>query len=173
MVAVVVLPLPVSTPVFWPMMVTWGPPESVHATVPVTEPRMMTRRLPVGMDEGKVGVLVTTTVSASEAHRLSWCFMHPPWPIPVHSPSAVQGRQLLLPVSQMGVLPAQWLLLVHVTQVPAAVPAVAHALVAESLAAHSSFDLHAPQRLLEQMGFATEQLVLVRHSTHLLVPVSQ
>jgi len=93
--------------------------------------------------------------------------------MPAHWLSPVQGRQVLVDVSQMGVLPPQWLLLVHATQVPVAVPEVAHALVAESRAAHSSFDLQAPHKLLEQMGFATEQLVLARHSTHLLVPVSQ
>ena len=54
------------------MMVTWGLPESVQATVPVTEPRMMTTRLPVGMDDGILAALVTTTVSPSEAHRPSW-----------------------------------------------------------------------------------------------------
>jgi len=76
-------------------------------------------------------------------------------------------------VSQIGVLPPQWLLLVHWTQAPADVPVLAHAFFEESLAPHSSSDLHAPHRLLEQIGFVPEQLVLVRHSTHLLVLVSQ
>ena len=89
--------------------------------------------------------------------------------MPVHWLSAVQGRQVLLAVSQMGVLPPQWLLLVHWTQAPD----VAHAFCEESRAPHSSSDLHAPQRLREQIGFVPEQLVLMRHSTHLLVPVSQ
>jgi hypothetical protein len=54
-------------------MVIWAP-ESVHVSVPVTEPRMTTSRIPDGTDV--LGRLlleeVTMIVSALEAQRPSW-----------------------------------------------------------------------------------------------------
>ncbi len=165
MVAVVPSPLPVSTPLDWPMMATWLPLGSVHDAVPVTEPRMMIRLLPVGMDEGRVGVLVTTTVSASEAQWPSR--MHTPGPMPAHSLSPVQARQVLVVVAQMGVVPPQWLLLVHRTHCPAALPDDTQAGLLVSLSEHSLSDLQAPHVVAVHIGWLPEQLVLVRHSTHL------
>lgn len=154
------------------MMVTWlvG---SVHATVPETDPRMTTRRLPVASEVGRADVLVATTVSASEAHRPSWCFMHTPGPMPVHSLSPEQERQVFVAVSQMGVLPPQWLLLVQRTHCPTALPERTQTGLLGSFAWHSSSDLQAPHVVAVQMGLLPEQFVLVRHSTHLLVDVWQ
>lgn len=42
-----------------------------------------------------------------------------------------------------------------------------------SLSWHSLSDLHAPHVVAVQIGLLPVQLLLARHSTHLLVPVSQ
>jgi hypothetical protein len=93
--------------------------------------------------------------------------------MPVHSLSPVHGRQVLVVVSQIGVLPPQWLLLVHRTHWPAALPEVAQIGVLVSLSWHSLSALQAPHVVAVQIGLFPVQLLLARHSTHLLVLVSQ
>jgi hypothetical protein len=51
--------------------------------------------------------------------------MHTPGPMPLHSVSAVQARQVFVVVLQIGVLPEHWVLLVHCTHWPARVPVAA------------------------------------------------
>jgi hypothetical protein len=81
---------------------------------------MTTRRMPAGTEVlGRFAlVAVTTRLSASEAHRPSWWFIQTPGPTAAHSVSAVQERQVLVVVLQMGVAPEQSVLLPHCTQPP-------------------------------------------------------
>lgn len=57
-------------------------------------------------------------VSPSVAQWPSLWLMHTPGPMAEHSLSAVQARQVLVAVAQMGVTPAQVVLSVHCTQAP-------------------------------------------------------
>jgi hypothetical protein len=67
---------------------------------------MTTRRMPVGTEAlGSPDAEVTMIVSALEAHRPSWWYMQTPGPTAAHSVSAVQERQVLVLVSQTGVVP--------------------------------------------------------------------
>jgi hypothetical protein len=78
---------------------------------------------------------------------------------------------LFVVVSQREVLPEQVLLSVHCTQAPVA----AHAGCVTSAALHWAAVPQAAQVSAEvlQMGVVPEQLVLLRHCTHLFVVVSQ
>jgi hypothetical protein len=142
-------------------------------SVPVTDPRITTSRMPDGTDVlGRLALVeVTITVSAPEAHRPSWWLMHTPGPMAEHSLSAVQARQVLVVVLQIGVVPEQVVLSMHATHAPV----VEHAGWVESTAAHWPEDVHPVHVLVavEQMGVTPEQLALVRHWTHLFVVVSQ
>jgi hypothetical protein len=160
-------PFPVMVPVVWPTMVTWGA-DRVHASVPETDPRTTSKRLPDATDVGSVPPVVTTTVSASVAQRASWWLMHTPGPRPAHSVSAAQPRQVLVAVAQTGVVPAQVVLSVHCTQAPPA----AQAGVALLLAAHWAAAVQPAQTFAVHIGVAPEQVALVRHWTHLFALVS-
>ena len=87
----------------------------------------------------------------------------------MHSASAVQPRQVLVEMAQMGVVPEQVLLPVHWTQVPL----LAQAGVAMFLVEHWLGVVQATQALFVQMGAIPEHPALVRHCTHLFVVVSQ
>ena len=161
---------PVSVPELWPTMLTWGP-DRVHVMVPETEPRTTSNRLPDGTAVGSVPPVVTTIVSASEAQRPSWWFMHTPGPMPVHSLSAVHARQVFVVVLQTGVVPEHVVLSVHCIQAPVVEHAGAEAL----FAAHWVEAVQAVQVsvVVAQIGVAPEHVELVVHPTHLFVVVSQ
>jgi len=76
---------------------------------------------------------------------------------------------LFVVVSQTGVAPEHVVLSVHWTQAPVA----AHAGLVASAALHCAAVVQAPQVWLLQIGVVPEQLVLVKHCTHLFVAVSQ
>jgi hypothetical protein len=124
-------PGPVSVPLFCPTMVICEE-ASVHAIVPVTEPRITTRRIPDGTDVlGKLPLVdVTMIVSALEAQCPS--VMHTPGPMAEHSVSAVHERQAFVAVLQIGVAPEHVVLSVHCTHAPVA----EHAGLVASAAAH-------------------------------------
>jgi predicted metal-dependent phosphotriesterase family hydrolase len=86
--------------------------------VPATEPLITNNLLPVGTEVGSTPPVATTMVSAAEAQRPSWWLMHTPGPMPTHSVSAVQARQVFVVVLQMGVAPEQVVLSVHCTHLP-------------------------------------------------------
>jgi hypothetical protein len=96
--------------------------------------------------------------------------MHTPGPIPAHSLSAVQGRQVLVLVLQMGVEPEQVELSVHCTHAPLGAQVVWPAKLEQSLA---------PEHLRHvfvfvlQIGVLPEHVLLSVHWTHLFVVVLQ
>jgi hypothetical protein len=167
------VPLPVSVPVFCPTMLICGVVGRGHVSVPFTDPRITSSRIPAGTDVlGRLPLVeVTTMVSALEAQRPSWWLMQTPGPMAEHSLSAVQARQAFVVVLQIGVAPEHVVLSVHCTQAPV----LEHAGRAESTAEHWEAVVQPVHVFVapEQMGVAPEQLALVRHWTHLLVEVSQ
>jgi hypothetical protein len=148
-------------------------PERLHVRVPVTEPRITTNRIPDGTDVlGRFALVeVTMMVSALEAQRPSWWYMHTPGPMAEHSLSAVHARHVFVVVLQIGVVPEQVELSVHWTQAPVAEQAGWVA----SKVLHCAAVAHPAQVSVAvlQMGEVPEQLVLVRHCTHLFDVVSQ
>lgn len=93
-------------------------------------------------------------------------------PMPAHSVSRLQARQVLtgVVVEQMGVVLAHWLLPVHWTHWPS----LRQAGSAGFLAKHWASDVQAVHVLVdEQMGAAAAHVALVRQPTQALVVVSQ
>jgi hypothetical protein len=86
-----------------------------------------------------------------------------------HSESAEQPRQVLVPVSQIGVLAEQVELSVHWTHFPL----LAHTGAATLLAAHWPFEVHALQTLPVQIGVEVGQVELSRQETQRFALVSQ
>jgi hypothetical protein len=93
--------------------------------------------------------------------------MHTPGPTAEHSLSPAHARHVSVADAQMGVVPAHWALLVHVTHWPAKVPAVAHAVLPSVRPAHKAA-VQPVQALPTQKLLATlaVQPVLSMHSTH-------
>ena len=93
--------------------------------------------------------------------------MHTPGPTAEHSLSLAHARQVSVALAQIGVVPAHWALLVHVTHWPLKVPALAHAVLpsvrlAQRAAVQPVHEL-LTQKLLAALAV---QPVLSRHSTH-------